>query len=107
LTIGENIGDLGGLAIAYKAYKLSLQGTVAPVHDGWTGDQRFFIGWARIWRSKYRDAELMRRLAIDPHSPMEFRCNGVVRNLPEFYAAFAVQQGDKLWLPPNRRVRIW
>jgi putative endopeptidase len=107
LTIGENIGDLGGLTIAYKAYKLSLHGTEPPVLDGWTGDQRFFIGWARVWRSKYRDAELMRRLATDPHSPTEFRCNGVVRNLPEFYAAFGVKEGDKLWLPPDRRVRIW
>src|SRR3954469_15042950 len=87
LTIGENIGDLGGLTIAYKAYQLARNGTDPPVLDGWTGDQRFFIGWGRIWRSKYREAELMRRLAIDPHSPNEFRCNGVVRNLPEFYAA--------------------
>ena len=107
LTIGENIGDLGGLTIAHKAYKLSLRGTEAPLFDGRTGDQRFFIGWAQAWRSKYRDAELMRRLAVDPHSPPEFRCNGVVRNLPEFYAAFGVKEGDKLWLPSDRRVRIW
>jgi putative endopeptidase len=107
LTIGENIGDLGGLAIAYKAYKLSLKGSEAPVLDGWTGQQRFFLGYGRIWRAKYRNAELMRRLTIDPHSPAEFRCNGVVQNLPEFYAAFNVKQGDKLWLPPDRRVRIW
>jgi predicted metalloendopeptidase len=107
LTIGENIGDLGGLTIAYKAYKLSLNGSEAPVIDSWNGDQRFFIGWAQIWRAKYRDAELMRRLATDPHSPTEFRCNGVVRNLPEFYAAFGVKEGDKLWLPHDRRVRIW
>jgi putative endopeptidase len=107
LTIGENIGDLGGLAIAFKAYKLSLGGTEAPVLDGRTGDQRFFLGWAQCWRAKYRDAELMRRLATDPHSPAEFRCNGVVRNLPEFYAAFGVKEGDKLWLSPDRRVRIW
>jgi putative endopeptidase len=107
LTIGENIGDLGGLSIAYKAYKRSLKGRDAPVIDGLTGDQRFFIGWAQVWRIKYRDAELTRRLATDPHSPGEFRCNGVLRNLPEFYAAFDVKQGDKLWLPPERRVRIW
>jgi len=107
LTIGENIGDLGGLSIAYKAYRRSLGGAEAPVIDGLTGDQRFFIGWAQVWRSKYREAELARRLAIDPHSPTEFRCNGVVRNLPEFYAAFGVKPGDKLWLPPERRVRIW
>ena len=106
-TIGENIGDLGGLSIAYKAYKRSLQGREAPVIDGLSGDQRFFIGWAQAWRSKYRDAELARRLATDSHSPPEFRCNGVLRNLPEFYAAFGVKEGDKLWLPPGRRVRIW
>jgi putative endopeptidase len=107
LTIGENIGDLGGLTIAYKAYKLALKGSEAPVLDGRTGEQRFFIGWAQVWRAKYRDAELMRRLATDPHSPTEFRCNGVVRNLPEFYSAFGVKEGDKLWLPSDRRVRIW
>ncbi|MFO0910114.1 MAG: M13-type metalloendopeptidase [Isosphaeraceae bacterium] len=107
LTIGENIGDLGGLTIAYKAYKRSLKGSEAPVLDGLTGPQRFFTGWAQVWRSKYRDAELARRLNIDPHSPMEFRCNGVVRNLPEFYEAFGVKEGDKLWLPPEKRVRIW
>ncbi len=107
LTIGENIGDLGGLAIAYKAYRNSLKGHEAPVIDGLTGDQRFFIGWGQAWRSKYRDAELARRLAVDPHSPPEFRCNGVLRNLPEFYAAFGVKEGDKLWLAPDKRVRIW
>jgi len=107
LTIGENIGDLGGLAIAFKAYRRSLKGHEGPVLDGLTGDQRFFIGFAQAWRSKYRDAELARRLATDPHSPPEFRCNGVLRNLPEFYAAFGVKEGDKLWLPPERRVRIW
>ncbi len=107
LTVGENIGDLGGLSIAYKAYRRSLHGGEAPVIDGLTGDQRFFIGYAQAWRTKARDAEVARRLAIDPHSPPEFRCNGVVRNLPEFYAAFGVKEGDKLWLPPDRRVRIW
>ncbi len=81
MTVGENIGDLGGLSIAYKAYKRSLQGHEAPVIDGLTGDQRFFIGWAQAWRSKYRDAELARRLATDPHSPPEFRCNGVLAQL--------------------------
>jgi putative endopeptidase len=107
LTIGENIGDLGGLSIAHKAYLRSLKGKPAPIIDGLTGDQRFFTGWAQIWRSKYRDAELARRLATDPHSPGEFRCNGVLRNLPEFYEAFGVRQGDKLWLPPEQRVKIW
>ncbi len=107
MTIGENIGDLGGLSIAYKAYRRSLQGREASEIDGLTGDQRFFLGWGQAWRSKYRDAELARRLATDSHSPTEFRCNGVVRNLPEFYAAFGVREGDKLWLAPERRVRIW
>ncbi len=107
LTIGENIGDLGGLTIGYKAYKIALNGTEAPVLDGLTGPQRFFFGWAQVWRTKARDAELLRRLAVDPHSPAEFRCNGVVRNLTEFYEAFGVKEGDKLWLPADRRVRIW
>ena len=107
MTIGENIGDLGGLAIAYKAYRRSLGGKEAPVIDGLTGDQRFFLGWAQAWRTKFRDAELSRRLATDPHSPAEFRCNGVVRNLPEFYSAFGVTEGDGLFLPPADRVRIW
>jgi len=107
MTVGENIGDLGGLSIAYKAYKRSLKNGEAPVIDGLTGDQRFFIGWAQAWRSKFRDAELSRRLANDSHSPAEFRCNGVLRNLPEFYAAFGVKEGDKLYLPPDQRVRIW
>ena len=107
LTIGENIGDLGGLSISYKAYRRSLNGREAPVIDSLTGDERFFLGWAQAWQSKARDAFLARQLATNPHSPPEFRCNGVVRNLPEFYATFGVKEGDKLWLPPERRVRIW
>ena len=107
LTIGENIGDLGGLTIAHKAYLISLKGKEPPKIDGLTGPQRLFIGWAQVWRSKIRDAALSRRLAIDPHSPAEFRCNGVLRNLTEFYDAFGVKKGDKLWLPPSERVRIW
>jgi putative endopeptidase len=107
LTIGENIGDLGGLTIALKAYRIALAGAPAPTIDGRTGEQRFFIGWAQCWRAKFRDADLSRRLTIDPHSPAEFRCNGVVRNIPEFYSAFGVKEGDKLWLAPDRRVRIW
>jgi putative endopeptidase len=107
LTIGENIGDLGGLTIAHKAYLISLKGQPAPVLDGFSGSQRLFIGWAQVWRTKHRDAALSRRLATDPHSPPEFRCNGVVRNLTEFYEAFGVKEGDKLWLPPEKRVRIW
>jgi len=107
LTIGENIGDLGGLTIAYKAFRRSLKGRDAPVLENLTGDQRFFIGWAQAWRSKARDAHLARMLATDSHSPPEFRCNGVLRNLPEFYAAFGLKEGDKLWLPSDRRVLIW
>jgi putative endopeptidase len=107
LTVGENIGDLGGLTIAYKAYSIALGGSEPPVLDGLTGPQRLFIGWAQVWRAKSREAEGIRRLATDPHSPPEFRCNGVVRNLVEFYDAFGVKEGDKLWLPPEKRVRIW
>jgi putative endopeptidase len=107
LTIGENIGDLGGLTIGYKAYRIALGDKTAPVLDGLTGDQRFFTGWAQVWRAKYRTAELTRRLAVDSHSPAEFRCNGTVRNIPEFHKAFNIKEGDKLWLAPDRRVQIW
>jgi len=107
LTIGENIGDLGGVTIAYKAYRISLNGKQAPVLDGLTGDQRFFIGWAQVWRRLYRDEELLNRVKTDPHSPSEYRCNGVVANVPEFYAAFGVKEGDRLYRPPDQRVKIW
>ena len=107
LTIGENIGDLGGLSIAWKAYQVSLGGAEAPVIDGLTGAQRFFMSWARGWRQKSRDEEVIRLLAIDPHSPNEFRCNQIVRNLDEFYDAFGVGPGDASWLDPADRVRIW
>jgi putative endopeptidase len=107
LTIGENIGDLGGLGIAWKAYLVSLRGEEAPVIDGLTGAQRFFLSWARIWQSKARDEEAIRLLAADPHSPGEFRCNQIVRNLDEFYAAFDVGATDELWLEPAARVTIW
>ncbi len=107
MTIGENIGDLGGLTIAYKAYHRSLLGREAAVIDGLTGDQRLFIGYGQAWRIKARQAYLAKQLAVDPHSPAEFRCNGVLRNVPEFYAAFDVKPGDKLWLAPEQRVRIW
>jgi putative endopeptidase len=106
-TVGENIGDLGGLSIALLAYQLSLKGAEAPVIDGLTGVQRVFFGWAQVWRTKSRDAEAIRRLAIDPHSPPEFRCNGVIRNLDVFYDAFEVTEADELYLDPERRVRIW
>jgi putative endopeptidase len=107
LTIGENIGDLGGLGIAWKAYLLSLHGEEAPVIDGLTGAQRFFLSWARAQRQKTRDEEVIRLLAIDPHSPGEFRCNQIVRNLDEFCGAFGVGATDELWLEPTARVRIW
>ncbi len=106
-TVGENIGDLGGLSIALLAYRLSLAGEQAPVIDGLTGLQRVFFGWAQVWRTKSRDAEAIRRLAIDPHSPPEFRCNGVVRNMNAFYDAFGVGADDALYLEPRQRVRIW
>ncbi len=106
-TVGENIGDLGGLSIALLAYQLSLNGQPAPVIDGLTGVQRVFFGWAQVWRTKTRDAEALRRLAVDPHSPPEFRCNGVLRNVDAFYEAFDVAEDDALFLEPHRRVRIW
>lgn len=107
LTIGENIGDLGGLGIAWKAYLLSLEGEEPPVIDGLTGAQRFFLSWAQAWQQKSRTEEVLRLLAIDPHSPSEFRCNQIVRNLAPFYDAFDVREGDALWLPPETRVTIW
>ncbi len=107
LTLGENIGDLSGLTIAYKAYKRSLNGKAAPVIDGYTADQRFFLGWAQIWRSLYRDEALRQQLMTNPHSPGEYRTDGVLRNMPEFYAAFDVQPGDGMYLAPDQRVKIW
>jgi predicted metalloendopeptidase len=107
LTLGENIGDLSGLSVAYKAYRLALGGQQAPVLDGYTGDQRFFIGWAQVWPRKYRDDELRKRLVTDPHSPSEYRANGIVRNMPQFVEAFGVKEGDGLYLPPEEQVRIW
>ena len=106
-TLGENIGDLAGLTIAYDAYRLSLGGKPAPVIDGLTGDQRFFLGWAQVWARKHREADLKNRLVVDPHSPAEYRVNGTVRNVPAFYAAFGVKEGDKMYLPPDKRVKIW
>ncbi|MGN6334456.1 M13-type metalloendopeptidase, partial [Mycobacterium sp.] len=106
-TVGENIGDLGGLSIALLAYQLSLNGRPAPVIDGLTGVQRVFYGWAQVWRTKSRDAEAIRRLAVDPHSPPEFRCNGVLRNMDAFYDAFDGADAGALFLEPNRRVKIW
>jgi len=107
LTLGENIGDLSGLTVAHRAYVISLGGKPAPVIDGMTGDQRFFIGWAQIWRRKYRPEELRNRLLTDPHSPSRYRVNGPLANMDEFYAAFGVRRGDAMYLPPDARVSIW
>lgn len=106
-TLGENIGDLSGLAVAYQAYRLSLDGAEAPVIDGFTGDQRFFIGWAQSWKRLYRDENLEVRLTTDPHSHSEARTNAVVRNFDAWHEAFGVQPGAALYLPPEERVRIW
>ena len=107
LTIGENIGDLGGLSIAWKAYLLSLKGSEPPVIDGLTGTERFFLSWAQTWQMKLRDEEAVRLMAIDPHSPNEFRCNQIISNIDEYYTAFGVTEGDALWLDPAKRVTIW
>ena len=107
LTVGENIGDLGGLTIAAHAYRLSLDGTEPPVVDGLSGMQRLMFGWAQVWREKARTEEQIRLLAIDPHSPPEFRCNGTVRNVDEFHQAFGTVPGDDLWMDPDDRVSIW
>jgi len=106
-TLGENIGDLGGISIGLLAYKMSLDGKEPPVLDGFTGIQRVFLGYARVWRALYRDEELRRRIMTDPHSPTMYRTNGAVRNVPEWYDAFGVEPGDALYLPPEERVKIW
>ncbi|WP_087874620.1 M13 family metallopeptidase [Arthrobacter globiformis] len=107
LTLGENIGDLGGLTIAHKAYRLSLDGQEPPVIDGLTGEQRFFASWAAGWRQVIRTEEAIRRLATDPHSPNEFRTNAIAKNLDSFHAAFGVTEEDGMWMPPAERVSIW
>ena len=107
LTVGENIGDLGGLSIALEAYEIALDGKEPPVIDGMTGYQRFFLSWAQTWRSKVRPEEIRRRIATDPHSPNEFRCNQIVRNIPSFYTTFGVTKDDALWLDEDQRIAIW
>ena len=106
-TLGENIGDLGGLSIAIKAYKQSLNGKEAPVMDGFTGMQRVFLGWGQVWGEKAREEAVRSQIASDPHSPAKFRINGVVRNVPEFYEAFKIKPTDSLYLAPEKRVKIW
>jgi putative endopeptidase len=107
LTLGENIADLSGLTVAHRAYQAALAGKPAPVLDGFTGDQRFFLGFAQIWRSQERPETLHSQLLTDPHSPSVFRANGVVPNVDAFYTAFDVKPGDKLYLPPEQRIHIW
>ena len=107
LTLGENIGDLGGLSIAYEAYKLALNGRPAPVLDRYTGEQRLFIGWAQVWARKYREEALIERIKSDPHSPSEYRANGTLENVPAFHEAFNTRPGDGMWKAPEDRVQIW
>jgi putative endopeptidase len=107
LTLGENIGDVGGLTVAHKAYQLALGDKKATVIDGYTGDQRFFLGWAQVWRNISRDQALRNQVLTDPHSPAQYRVNGVVRNVDAWYNAFGVKEGDALYLSPEKRVKIW
>jgi putative endopeptidase len=107
LTAGENIGDNGGLQVAYHAYQLHLNGRPAETLEGFSGDQRFFLGWAQAWRSKIRDGALRNQVLTDPHSPAVYRANGTVRNMDAWYAAFDVQPSDALYLPPADRVTVW
>ncbi len=107
LTIGENIGDLGGLVIAYKAYQISLQGKPSPVIEGMSGEKRLMLSWAQVWRAKVRPEEMRRRIATDPHSPAEFRCNQILKNFTPFYEEFGVTDKDALWLEEQARVQIW
>lgn len=107
LTLGENIGDLAGLTIAYRAYQTSLNGEESPVMDGYTGEQRVFLGWAQVWKTKARDEYVRNQVLSDPHSPADYRVNGTVVNIPAFYEAFDVKPGDELYLPPEERVTIW
>jgi len=107
LTIGENIGDLGGLTIAFKAYQISLRGKPSPVIEGMSGEKRLMLSWAQIWRAKVRPEEMRRRIATDPHSPAEFRCNQILKNFTPFYQEFGVTEKDALWLEEQSRVQIW
>jgi predicted metalloendopeptidase len=108
LTLGENIGDVGGLQVAHKAYELSAPASVrAQELEGLNGDQRFFLAWGQVWKQIIRDGRLRNQLLSDPHAPAEYRVNGVVRNLDAWYAAFDVDPGDALYLSPDQRVQIW
>ena len=107
LTMGENIADLGGLLLGLDAYQLSLKGQPSPVLDGTSGDQRVFFGWAQVWRGASRDDALRQQLVSNPHSPPHERVDGVVRNIDAWYAAFQIKPTDSMYVPPERRVRIW
>jgi putative endopeptidase len=107
LTMGENIADLGGVTIALAAYHASLHGKPAPVIDGFTGDQRVFLGWAQVWRGKLRDEALRKQVVSDPHSPRPYRVNGPLRNIDAWYETFGVAQDDALYLQKADRVQIW
>jgi predicted metalloendopeptidase len=107
LTLGENIADLGGLTVAYRAYQNSLGGKTAPVIDGFTGEKRLFIGWSQVWRNKSRDEALRQMLITDPHSPGMYRVQGILSNMPEFYQAYDVKAGDGMYRPAEQRVKIW
>ncbi len=106
-TLGENIGDLGGISIGLRAYQLSLDGAESPVIDGYTGIQRVFLGFGQTWNGKYRDEALRLLIGTNPHAPGMYRANGPVRNVPEFYEAFDVKESDALYLAPEERVKIW
>jgi len=107
LTLGENIADLGGLTLALDAYHASLGGQSAPLIDGFTGDQRVFLGWAQAWAGKLTDDYIRKMVVSDPHTPRQYRVDGVVRNIDAWYLAFDVKPGDRLYLPPEQRVHIW
>jgi predicted metalloendopeptidase len=107
LTLGENIADFGGMVISYDAYHMSLNGKEAPVIDGYSGDQRFFLGLAQVTRGKMREEAMRQRLMTDPHSPGQYRCNGILANLPAFYKAFDVKEGDGMYRAEDIRVDIW
>jgi putative endopeptidase len=107
LTLGENIADLGGLAIAYTALQKALEGKERKRIDGFTPEQRFFISWAQVWRTNAREEYLKQQVLVDPHSPARFRVNGPLSNLPEFHEAFGCKEGDKMYRKPEERVKIW
>jgi putative endopeptidase len=107
LTLGENIADLGGINIAYDAFKRTEQGKANGKIDGFTADQRFFFGWSQVWRQNITKENLMQRIVTDPHSPGQFRSNGPLTNMPEFYKAFGVKEGDKMWRPEAERLKVW